>query len=346
MASPQATKTSFYPEAGIGIENTTNAGVAIKVDSDGAWRPQTSVKEAMEQYAGAEAPLAGAVVTVTNYWEGKYRKGLRTHGDEAWWRGCVGTSGGVTPVVPAGNPPLFDKVWRTHRRGPDLSRTVVQDRSIYGNVPTGIYQQVFRGVKVKGWDVLVTVGQPVLVGQTLVAQQARTHGGAQPDGADYPVSPSGTTVPRVYGWQNTSLRVGPPGTVGVNIGFLTSFRYQQDNKLDLKRTYTSGTVNLADPESKEPNFGSVNLQFDYAAVVDTWLIDRFGSSTDLSLELTCQRGDYRWRLWIPNVHLSIAVPNTTLGRDTTVTAAGMLRWDSSSGEPAVTVTARTEGNTQ
>ena len=339
MASPNRSKMSLFPEAVYGQPNTTTGGRGYQITGDGGWRPLTDHKEAAEQYTGAEAPLSDAVATVVRAWEGSYTRFLRTHGEELWWRWAIGDFQPAS--VAAGS--LWSKTYRTHRRGPQGSYTIVQDRFTLGSTP-GLYKSVYRGCKVRSWSLQVTQDQPVQIGADFISQRsAVTSGGSAPALAPYPAATVGK--PAAFTWADTRLRIGAAGQrANFQMDFCRFFRYSQDNRLDLSRYYVDGDSNLAEPVAQDTNTGSLALEFDYAAVVDTNILDRFDDGELISVELSGNRpGGYAYRLWLPTVHLSNVQVEGGVRGAASVSATGGLRWNEAASDSAASLTLTTEG---
>ena len=343
MASPQRSKCSIYPESSFGQPNTSAGGRGFQVNSDGAWNPMSLHNEAAETYTGAQAPLAGSVDTVIKGYQGTYRRAVRTHGEELWWRGSVGRAKPAEAVDPQTRPPTWVKQYVTHPEGPDVSYTIVQDRYALGTRPS-MYQTVYRGAKVRGWSLNIFVDQPVLISTDFVCPWAVTTGGAAVNAAPYPAASRGT--PLAFDWTDVSVRIGDEGVRGSNvIGFLRYFRFRQDNKLDVSRYYTDGDVNLVEPVAFDVNTGGLDMEFDYAAVVDTELFDRYEAGELVSVEMTARKGPFQFRLWLPSIHFrKVNVQGQDI-RVGTVTATGDLRYNEElSDQDAVLVEIISEGS--
>ena len=344
MASPQRNKMSLFPESRFGVPVTGSGGSGYQVNSDGTWNPLSLHNEASETYTGAQAPLAGSVDTVIKGYQGTYRRAVRTHGEELWWRGSVGKAADAAVALdPQTRPETWIKRYTTRPEGPDVSYTIVQDRFSLGSRP-GLYQTVYRGAKIRGWSLNIFVDQPILVSTDFVCPWAVTAGGRAANPAPYPTASRGT--PLAFDWTDVSVRIGDEGVRGSSvIGFLRYFRFRQDNKLDVSRYYTDGETNLVEPVAFDVNTGGVDMEFDYAAVVDTELFDRYEAGELVSVEMTARKGPFQFRLWLPSIHfrnVNVTGQDTKVG---TVTATGDLRYNETlSGQDAVLVELISEGS--
>ena len=335
MASPLRNKTSFFPESRFGVANTSSNGRAYKCTGDGTWRPITAHQEAREDYSGAEAPLAQSIADIVRGYEGSYTKYARTVGDELWWRYMIGGFDSSPTSAPGG---FFTKNYHTDRRGPRGSYTIVQDRFAFGTVYT-IYQAVYSGVKVQAWSFYVTVDQPIQLGATVVGTRAEITGGAPNNPAPYAAGGS------AFHWGDTRVRIGTPGVVGsFVIGFLNYIRYRQDNKLDLTRYYIDGDDNMVRPEARDTNTGVLDLEFQYAAVVDTYLRDAFEKGKQISVEVEAIRGGRKLRLWLPNLHVGNVSIQGGLEGVAVLTATCSLRFEPDNSFHAVELDYTTDGS--
>ena len=345
MASLKRSKMSLFAQSAYLTPNTVGGGQAYQVRGDGSWTPLEDHLAADEQLEDAEAPLSSAVSSITKSYEGTYSRFLRTHSEELWWRFCMGTAVDATvPSDPQTIPPTWSKTYHSVQDGPSGAYTIVQDRSAYGTGPDNLYQSVYSGCKVRSWSVGVTIDQPVMVSADYIAERVVTTGGAQINPAPYERASVGK--PAAFGWHQCRVRIGNEGQVGSHqIGYLKYLRYRQDNKLNTDRRYIDGTTNMEDPDAENVPSGQMSMEFDYAAQVDTEIIDRFERSQVLSVELTMTRPPYSARFWWPSVH--IARPQITgpkSGGVGTVTSTGMLTWDHTTPDRAVTLTLVTEGS--
>ena len=128
------------------------------------------------------------------------------------------------------------------------------------------------------------------------------------------------------------------------IGFLRMFRVRVDNRLDLGRYYVDGPDNLAEPVPFDTNTGSIDLEFDYAAVVDTYVVDPFEDGDLVSLELSGVRDAHSFRLWIPYVFLdNVQVTGGVEGSATATVTAG-VRYEPSVSHHAVQLDLVTDGS--
>ena len=332
---------SLFPERVYGRANTVAGGRGYQVTNDGQWRPQVNTLHAEEQYTNAEAPLDGAVETVTKYWQGTYQRALLTHGEELWWRHALGSYNASPTAV----GPLFEKSYFTDKDGPRGSYTIVHDRYARGSRPS-MYQSVYRGCQVRAWQMRVMSGgnNYVTVSAEWFAQRKPpTTGGAAVNPAPYAAATVGD--PGAFKWSDCEVRVGQAGRRAAHaIGFCRMIGVQVDNRLDLNRYYVDGDSNAAEPKPADTNRGFFQLNFDYAAAVDTFLLDPFERSNNISVELNGARGPYRFRLWVPIVHITNAVISGAVDDVANVAVTADIRHRPALGH-AVNLTVTTEGST-
>ena len=340
MASPQRSKMALYPEAVYGQPNTTSGGMAYQVMTDGEWRYKMSTKSAEEQFDQAEAPLSSAVSTVIQYLQGRYTRAMKTHGEELWWRYAVGHYNAVgTP-----NGPLFDKQYFTDTRDRFGSYTIVQDRFAQGSTNT-LYKTVYRGCKVRAWKLRVIQGQPVLLESEWFAQRGPRTGGTEfPSIAPYNAATIGS--PGAFHWGNCRLLSGLPGDAAtVQANFIKMVTINMDNHLDMERYLVDGDSNAEDPKSKENHTGFVQINADYSAQGDTYILDAFEQGEIIPFILEGNRpGGFGFKIDIPQVHISDA---KVAGGDNGIyklTATGDIRWDESTPDHALQLTLTTEGS--
>ena len=346
MASPMRNKVSMFKETTYGTSQVTSGGRAYQTTSDGSPSPITTPVESDGLYYGRQAPLDEAIHQVLKGYDTSFSKYLKSHGDELWFDSMVGlTDATPTVVTPSTTPATYTKSYSSDDIGPKDSFTLVLDRfTLNENAASDLTQSVLAGCMAKSWGVSVAVdGAVELTADFVVRQLTDTTGQTSGVTAAYPTATG--SRPTTYNWQDCSLAIGPAGTaVGslTDFGFVRSFSYSQDNRLEVDRYYLSGDALMSKPYSMGPINGSVELEADYAdqTIANVW--SRFTASTQVALSFKAVRGDYSWRLYLPSVFLESASVNAGLEGATTLNATGNLRFRP--GTKAVQVDYVTETN--
>ena len=335
MASVQDRKTSLFLEAAPGARNTVS-GQAYPVGGNGSWRPRTQDKEANEQWRDAQAPLSDSVSSVTVGHEGKYSHVMRTHGDEIWWAYTLGGHIGSPAEM---NPPTVPRTWvkqyRSSPRGPEGTLTVVQDEPVVSSAGFTNYQSVYTGTRVRSWSVDMLEGQPVISKVDLVSPLKTSTGGSPLSDADYVDS-------GFYHFADLTVRLGDVGDSGFVADELTLLRFQQDNRLNTKRIFIDGIQNMADPQQGEPNRGTLTMEFNHSAFVETYLIDRRLAGTRIWVEAELSQpplsATFRWS----NLFIRNAYGDAKVGDLGIVTASCDMRMST---DDALVLSYVTTGNT-
>ena len=248
------------------------------------------------------------------------------------------------PAEPEGS--LFRKKFHTRLRGPRGSYTIVQDRQALATVP-GLYQSVYRGCKVSSWSLMCTVDNPVVLSTEFIAERnVPTSGGVGGRSRQHPNPAPYRDAVSAFVWKDCSLRVGRAGQRGTfDMGFLRLFRLAVSNHLDMDRYYTDGFSNLREPVPRDTNTGQIDLEFAYAAVVDTWFNDNFIGGNLVSLEFNAVReGGYKMRLWIPHVFLEDVLVTGGVEDVPDFSVSGDVRYDPEGPDHAIELELVTEGS--
>ena len=349
MGSPQRTKVSIFTEATYGVPQVATGGVAYQTDDAGSPSPITAHVLSDGSYAGRQGMLAEDVDTVIKGWDITIAKKLRTHGDERWMLDAVGNHDATPTVVsPATTPPTYTKEYMTDDIGPSGSYTIVLDTfTLVDGAANNLTHQTLAGCMPKSWGLSVSADNPIDISIDWIARTLVDSVSTANTTAAYPSASVGK--PGAFGWQHAKLKLGASGassavlSAATEVNFLTSLSYSQDNHLDVGRHYIKGSTLMEQPYMMSPVTGSLEFEFQYSDTTDSEIWDKFVEGSLISAQLELERGNYKFILYIPCLHLTSATRSGSVEGATTLSATGDLRW--LSGTDLVKVTYVTEGAT-
>lgn len=351
MASPMRNKVSIGKETTYGTAQVGSGVVAYQTTSDGSPTPITTPVTSDGIYYGRQAPLDEAIFQVLKGFDMSLSKYAKSVGDELWFDAIVGNTVS-TPgtAIAASNPVLRPKTYYTDDIGPTDSYTIVLDRfTLNAAGASDLTRSTLVGCMAKSWGLSVSVDGAVETNADFVVRQL-TDATGQSTGLTSAYPTATGKRPHTFNWQDCSLAIGPAGTAVGSLtpfGFVRSFSYSQDNRLEVDRYYLSGDALMSKPYSMGPITGSVDIEADFSDATNTNVWQRFTASTQVALSFTAAVGaapnENSLRLYLPSVFLESASVSAGLEGATTLTATGNLRWRPAT--RAVQVDYTTEGNT-